>query len=830
MRNKLTWVAAAGLAASLLALAWAMPSPAAQSRPSIRATAVWTTAIGAPQIVISDLLYDGYQYLDADEAIRLANIGTAAETLDGWELCKAVAGNPNCVAIPPLTLAPGERVWLARNASAFRASFGFYPDHALPKWPALTNTGGAILLRAPGPHYVDTLVYKAGDTVVPGWSGPSLQPYGNRIAPERGQILSRRLDERTGLPAIDTDTALDWIQHTADPALGRRALYPGWSVDTLFHPLIVTETATIVVGIAPDNAYDLVAQMLLGARRTISIEVYSLRHLDIVDILAAKAREGVQVTVLLEGSPVGVGTLSPTWHTQLYGCREIEQAGGACWFMAHHPADYVFNRYTYLHAKLLIVDDAWVAIGTQNLTPGGLPSDDKSNGTLGSRGVILLTDAPSVVQRAAAIFALDLDPAAHSDLVRWNTRYPDRYGEPIIELVDFESRDGISYTVRFTEPVAFAGTFGFELFTAPEAALRRSDALLGMVGRAGAGDSVYVQQLYEYAAWGQDVGADPNVRLQAYIEAARRGARVRILLNGRSFATDDPRPPAENLLTLQLLNDLAAREQLDLRAGVGNPTGDGLHNKMVLVRVGQDDGYVHVGSLNGSETASKLNREVVLQVRSLELYRHLERLFIHDWFMSHPIHLPLIVRQYTPPAPPVNYLVISEVSYTPTDPAFEWIELYNPTGSVIDLGGYKVGDAESRDAFEPMFRFPPGASVQPGATVLIAVNAIYVPGADFELYDSTPDVPTMEVYAGWGNPAYPFHLRNEGDHVLLLDGADRVVDAVVWGDRSFPGTKPHPGVLVKGASLERFPAGWDTDDCEVDFRERYPPTPGRISE
>jgi uncharacterized repeat protein (TIGR01451 family) len=42
----------------------------------------WTTlpataTTGTPQVVIADLLYDGYQYGDADEAIRLANIGTA---------------------------------------------------------------------------------------------------------------------------------------------------------------------------------------------------------------------------------------------------------------------------------------------------------------------------------------------------------------------------------------------------------------------------------------------------------------------------------------------------------------------------------------------------------------------------------------------------------------------------------------------------------------------------------------------------------------------------------------------------------------------------------
>ncbi len=819
MRNKVAVLAATWLAGIVLAIAWVGPSPGAYST-------AWPAQSGTPQVVIADLLYDGYQYRDADEAIRLANIGSAPESLSGWELCKAMSGNLTCVDIPSLTLVPGERVWLARNAEAFRASFGFYPDVVLPQWLLLANTGGSILLRAPGNRFVDTLVYKAGDTMVPGWSGPALLPYRHSVARERGQILSRRLDERTGWPAADTNTAADWIQDMTDPALGRKALYPGWAVDTLFHPLIVTETATIVAGIAPDNAYALIAQTLLRAQDTISIQVYSLRHLDLVDILATKASEGVRVAVLLEGTPVGVGVLSPSWQTQLHACQEIERAGGACWFMAHHPQDYVYSRYAYLHAKLLIVDDTWVATGTQNLTPGGMPADDKSNGTEGSRGVMLVTDAPSVVARAATIFALDLAPAQHNDLVRWNTRYPERYGEPIPELVDFIPLDGIHYTVRFSEPVTFTGTFGFELFTAPEAALRQSDALLGLVGRAGTGDRVFVQQLYEYASWGDDFEADPNLRLQAYIEAARRGAHVRILLNARSFIPDDPRPPTENVLTMQTINELAARERLDIRVGLGNPTGDGIHNKMVLVKLGQDDGYVHVGSLNGSEGSNKLNREVALHVRSLELYSYLERMFIHDWWVSHPIHLPAIVRHYTPPPPPADYLLISEVAYTPKPHAAQWVELYNPTEKVIDLSSYKVGDAETAAAYEPMFQFPAGAFVLPHETVVIAVNATHVPAADFEFYDSDPAVPTMEVYTGWGNPAYPFYLRAAGDHVVLLDGADRVVDAVVWGDKTFPGTHPHPGVLVQGASLERYPAAQDTDDCAVDFRERFPPTPG----
>jgi hypothetical protein len=71
-------------------------------------------------------------------------------------------------------------------------------------------------------------------------------------------------------------------------------------------------------------------------------------------------------------------------------------------------------------------------------------------------------------------------------------------------------------------------------------------------------------------------------------------------------------------------------------------------------------------------------------------------------------------------------------------------------------------------------------------------------------------------------------LGNSGDQVALLDAAGRPVDAVAWGDGSYPGTRSHPGVSGGDHSLERFPASRDANDCAADFRDRYPATPGTV--
>lgn len=78
------------------------------------------------------------------------------------------------------------------------------------------------------------------------------------------------------------------------------------------------------------------------------------------------------------------------------------------------------------------------------------------------------------------------------------------------------------------------GNIGYESVQSPENSLRDQDALLGLLSRAGAGDTILVQQLSERPYWEQhnsNPTADPNPRLEAYVAAARRGVRVRLLLD-----------------------------------------------------------------------------------------------------------------------------------------------------------------------------------------------------------------------------------------------------------------------------------------------------------
>lgn len=794
-------------------------------------------------LLIHGVMYDGYQLNDTDEAIQIINVGLLPVNVQGYTVTE---GTSQGVRFPTYTLQVHQRVWLAKDAQAFFDSFGFWPDFAVTtpptapvqllngSWAGLANTGGDVQIKSKAGHVLDRLVYGNQSLPPSGWSGPTLSYYS--VGGETGQILARAPDERTGLPIPDTDTAADWIQSTGNYTTGRRVLYPGWDMTYpvsdmagLFWPFTTTAPATVTLGIAPDYAFEVVRDAIRSAQRSIEIETYELLSFGVITEVVQKARAGVSVTVLLEGEPI------PNVDNQeLWACQEIEAAGGQCWFMHdYHPTSaYIYDRYDLIHAKLILLDRQRVIISTQNLSPGGMPDDDKADGTWGSRGYVLLIDSPELAARAEVIFDRDRAPV-HADIARWpNATYG--FGTPPMGYVPITVSGGATTTVRFPMPHVLTDATYLELFTAPEAALRQSDALLGLLSRAGAGDEVYVEQMYEYPDWGDPVTA-PNLRLKAYLDAARRGARVRVLLNSGQFG-EEYIDLARNITATNDLNVTAQQEGLDLQARMGDPTRYGIHSKLVLVKLNSAGlAYSHVSSINGSEASSKVNREIAVQIESQQLYAALSRVFWTDWHLSAPLFLPLILRDYTPPPPPADHVVVSEVLYDPsggTDTGREWIELHNPTGSAVDISGWSLGDAVNDGEYGAgRYLFPPNTILPPGGVIVIAQQAADVafkPNFEF-LIDpnrNDPTVPDMVPAGNWSG--FGLALGNTGDHVILRNAAGQPVDVVVWGNSSYPGTLPHPGVVASDHSLERRPANRDTDDCAADFVDRTPPSPGSV--
>jgi len=776
---------------------------------------------GAP-ILVDAVLYDGFEYLDADEAVRLRNVGQGSVQIGGWQLSDGGSGR---VTLPAGTaLAPGETMWLAKNEDAFRRQFGFAPGIAFSSgWPGFANSGDEVLLLREDGAVVDGVVYKEGVGEPGWWGGPPVLPYTVRyILPEEGQLLYRRLEQASGLPVPDTNGESDWAQTRGDVINGRKVQYPGWSLEPFFFTGRVTETAGLTVAIAPDNGYEAILQEVARAQESVQVASLTFENAALADALTAAAARGISVTVLLEGDPVGGLT-----DQERYVCQQIEAAGGACWFMIREEDADIQDRYRYLHAKFIIVDGRRVIVSSENMSPNSLPADDKADGTWGRRGVLLITDAPGVVSRFQAIFADDFDPLGHRDLRRWEATDP-LYGVPPPGFVPLTESGGTTYTVRFDRPAHFTGTFVFEVLQAPENSLRDQDGLLGLIKRAGAGDTILVEQLSERPYWGPSSSnpvADPNPRLEAYLDAARRGATVRLLLD--SFF-DNETSGVSNHGTCEYVRAVAAQERLRAWCELGNPAGLGIHNKMVLVEL-DGRGWVHVGSLNGTEQAAKGNREVAVQVQADAAYRLLVQMFYGDW--PNQIFMPLLFRGTLRRSP---HPLISEVLYDPFGlDASEFIEVVNPTSAVIDLSGWQIGDATDPTDFEDNRRFPDNTLLLPHSPLVIAFSApafreAFGVSPDFEIYPTDPLVPDLIDDPAWGDPAAWLQLGNEGDEVLLRDASGQLVDALVYGSGAYPGIIASPLVSASNHSLERYPFWWDSDDCAADFREWPLPNPGGL--
>jgi hypothetical protein len=627
---------AGGVGLAVVSLALFSHTPATSAAPST--------------VLISAVYYDTYLSGEPDESFRLVNVSASPIDLDNW----TATDGEGTVTLTG-TIGPGASLWIAQTAISFTLEYGYLPgyeyggdsDPAVPDLAMsgslqLSNTGDELVLRDNTGAIVDSVVWEGGDSAGTGWSGTSINPYSQGTFGLEGQVLYRKLNQLTGAPVPDTDTAADWAQDPSDVINGRKVLYPGWDLDRYFQTYKITQTATITYLIAPDHIFPYVQQVISSATTSIRYEGYDFNNAELGQALAARASAGVSVTLLLEGGPVGGIGDQERWI-----CQQIENAGGQCWFMINDTgaSPPVHDRYAFQHAKFMIVDDQWLLTGSENLNYTSMPSDDKADGTSGNRGIWLWTDAGGPLAYALDIFDHDFDPANHRDLRRWNAADL-QYGAPPPGFIPSFTSGGTSYAVQFSQPVVISGSIFFEMVQSPENSLRDADALLGMVARAVAGDRVLVEQLYENKYWGptsSNPTADPNPRLEAYIAAARRGALVRLLLDS---VYDDPMDPRSNAAACSYVNTTATNEGLDLSCRVGNPTGTGIHNKMVLLSVG-GQGWVHTGSINGSENSSKQNRELAVQVRSNEAYLALAQVFWYDWVASGGT-LPLGFRLYLP--------------------------------------------------------------------------------------------------------------------------------------------------------------------------------------
>lgn len=794
------------------------------------ASALWDTLV-QPNVQLYAVQPGNYG--GSGETVALINRSPFTVALNGWCIDDTISSSSRACFPDGAQIAAGQTLWLAQDGDGFARLWGFDADWAsvtitrpVPlltgSWPGFTDDGEVAYLIDAGGVPADVLAYGKGIPTA-GWQGPAVpHPYAgyNSLA----QVLYRKLDAGTGLPVADTDSARDWAQDPDDPFNGRKLRYPGWDLEELFFPVEVDATSNITLAVAPDGMLKFALDAVATAQKSLIIQGYSLNSIPFYEALDARIQAGVVVTVLLDSSPVGGMSNEQKWIVQ----RLHNPPASSVYFMGGSTP-----RYRYQHAKFIVIDDARAIISTDNFGENSMPSDILENGTMGHRGFLLLTDNAAVIARLNTLFRLDCDPVHHSDVFP----YSDAYAPPG-SFVPLPPPDWTTYTVAFS-PTLVTTASHLTLLHAPEHALRADDALVGLLNSVQSG-AVDVMQMNEPLIWTSDTGTvwldavGRNPRLAALVAAAKRGVTVRVLLDAYY---DDPLADNSNTATCLYLKSLNLPT---LQCRLSNVTGLGIHAKIFLVDTG-DAQWVHLGSINGTETSNKINREVGVQFESPAGYGYMKAVFENDWGLSHgPMvhrnYLPLVMRDYVPP---VTYPLITEILVNPEgeDANKEWVEIYHPGDKTVNLSGWSIGDALNiGDYGDGRYTFPAGAQLLPKQVIVVAACAtefatLYGLNPTYEWINCDSLVPDMLPVGQW--EGFGIALGNVTDEVLLLDATAIIDDSAAWSGVPRAGVIPFPmeadSTFPWNATLKRYPPEYDRNDCSRDFYISYQPSPGRVS-
>jgi phosphatidylserine/phosphatidylglycerophosphate/cardiolipin synthase-like enzyme len=315
-----------------------------------------------------------------------------------------------------------------------------------------------------------------------------------------------------------------------------------------------------------------------SADRRILLAGYTFGSRRVARALRRAADRGVDVRVLVDAAPVG-----GTTERQARLLDSLVRAGVDVRVVGGDRSPYAYH-----HAKYAVADDRAVVL-TENWKPAG-------TGGHSSRGWGVVLDDAGVAGELAGLFGADADAPGTLDWREYRqnaTTVPARPARG-----DYRSRFAPrSLSVDSTT-----------VLVAPDNAQRRLVALV-----ENATESVSVEA----------ASMESGPLLNATVDAARRGVRVRVLLGGADYVR------RENRRVVRRLERVADREGLDLRARLADPRSrfEKVHAKAAVV----DGDRVVLGSLNWNDHSARRNREVVVVLAGESVADYYARVFRADW-------------------------------------------------------------------------------------------------------------------------------------------------------------------------------------------------------
>ncbi|MDH4123836.1 MAG: phospholipase D-like domain-containing protein, partial [Thermoplasmata archaeon] len=374
--------------------------------------------------------------IDGGEFFSIANQIESPVLLQDY----AVTDGEGSVVFPEGALIePGSEMIIARNADSFLRQNGHLPDFSLTYSNSLcpiiessgnfrlSNDGDEIILMNEDRDVMDAVAFgKSCDSESLGgsWVGGAVPDAG------RSRIISRR---SSGDSLVDTDSKTDW--------LALRDTRPGQSQFD-----VERTEAKLTPLILPDHS-NLIIDVLLSARKSVLLCSYQLDSFQLSAAISRLLAQGVKIEILIEGSPVG-GLDDDSINV----ITALHEEGAKCFLMKKDSE--LMRRYSYLHAKYLIVDGRTTVIMSENFVKEVF---DMELGK-GNRGWGAIIESEAISSSLASLFRYD-SLEMFSDV--WAV--DDDLGQDPLDII----QSTLNLPVRFT-PAPPSDFCHLELYISPD--------------------------------------------------------------------------------------------------------------------------------------------------------------------------------------------------------------------------------------------------------------------------------------------------------------------------------------------------------------------------
>lgn len=351
----------------------------------------------------------------------------------------------------------------------------------------------------------------------------------------------------------------------------------------------------VTVFVSPDCSYEALKSFIEGSDSCLLVNIYEFTDTSIAGLLAGAAGEGTDVEVLVEGSPVGG---IPEGEYEVINI--LDSAGIPVFSMATRNGVF-HSPYRFDHAKYIISDGSRVMVASENFGETGFPS----SGAWGNRGWGAVVESPGLASYFEDVFRWDTGGG-------WATGMSGGSGEGGYSAAEVK-------TGRFRQA-------HFEGATVTPVISPDTSYLVGEM-ISGAKESVDIEQAY-IRNW----SSGENPWLEEAIDASRRGARVRILLDSYYYNIEGE---DDNDEMAAYINSVSSSESLPLEARLivlDSGEIEKIHNKGVIA----DGESILVSSINWNENSPSYNREAGLIIEHAGAAAYFTEVFESDWESSVP--------------------------------------------------------------------------------------------------------------------------------------------------------------------------------------------------